>query len=56
MSIPRRSAPTDAVGVPLKESTFDKELAFVRAADRKLGQPEQVRWTWRGGRDPLPLP
>jgi cephalosporin-C deacetylase-like acetyl esterase len=48
--------PTDAVGVPLKEAEFDKELAFVRAADRKLGQPDQVRWTWRGGRDPLPLP
>jgi cephalosporin-C deacetylase-like acetyl esterase len=48
--------PTDAVGAPLKEAQFDKELAFVRAADRKLGQPDQVRWTWRGGRDPLPLP
>jgi cephalosporin-C deacetylase-like acetyl esterase len=48
--------PTDAVGVPLKEAEFDKELAFIRAADRKLGQPGQVRWTWRGGRDPLPLP
>ena len=48
--------PTDAVGVPLKQAEFDKELAFVRAADRKLGQPGQVRWTWRGSRDPLPLP
>jgi hypothetical protein len=48
--------PVDAVGVPLKEAEFDKALAFVRAADRKLGQPDRVRWTWRGGRDPLPLP
>jgi hypothetical protein len=38
------------------EAEFDKEMAFVRAADRKLGQPDRVRWTWRGGRDPLPLP
>jgi cephalosporin-C deacetylase-like acetyl esterase len=48
--------PLDAVGAPLKQAQFDRELAFVRAADRKLGQPDQVRWTWRGGRDPLPLP
>lgn len=48
--------PTDAVGVPLREAAFDRELAFVRAADRKLGRPDRVRWTWRGGRDPLPLP
>jgi cephalosporin-C deacetylase-like acetyl esterase len=48
--------PVDAVGVPLKEVEFDKALALVRAADRKLGQLDQVRWTWRGGRDPLPLP
>jgi hypothetical protein len=48
--------PADGVGEPLKEAQFDKELAYVRAADGKLGQPDRVRWTWRGGRDPLPLP
>ncbi len=48
--------PTDAIGVPLKEAEFDRELASTRAADRKLGHPDQVRWAWRGGRDPLPLP
>jgi cephalosporin-C deacetylase-like acetyl esterase len=48
--------PTDAVGTLLTQGAFDKELAYVRAADRKLGQGERVRWTWRGGREPLVLP
>lgn len=48
--------PTDAVGAPLTQAAFDEEMASVRAADRKLGQADRVRWTWRGGRDPLPLP
>ena len=48
--------PTDAVGAPLKQAAFDQELASVRAADQKLGQPDRVRWTWRTARGPLPLP
>jgi dienelactone hydrolase len=48
--------PANGVGEPLRQAQFDKELAYVRAADGKLGQPDRVRWTWRGGRDPLPLP
>ncbi len=48
--------PTDAVGAPLTQGAFDKALAYVHAADRKLGQGDRVRWTWRGGREPLVLP
>ena len=48
--------PANGVGEPLHKAQFDKELAYVRTADGKLGQPDRVRWTWRGGRDPLPLP
>ncbi len=46
--------PANGVGEPLRKAQFDKELAYVRTADGKLGQPDRVRWTWRGGRDPLP--
>ncbi len=48
--------PANGVGEPLRKAQFDKELAYVRTADGKLGQPNRVRWAWRGGRDPLPLP
>ena len=48
--------PADALGAPLTQAAFDKELAFVRDADRALGRPDRVRWTWRGGREPLALP
>jgi cephalosporin-C deacetylase-like acetyl esterase len=49
-------SPANGVGEPLRKTQFDKELTYVRTADAKLGQPDRVRWTWRGGRDPLPLP
>jgi cephalosporin-C deacetylase-like acetyl esterase len=47
--------PVDAVGVPLREQNFRKELDYVFESDRNLGSPDRVRLLSRGFREPLPI-
>ena len=47
--------PQDAVGAPVTEAEFRKDLAYVFQSDQKLGTERRIRLVSRGLREPLPI-